>query len=200
MNSPSCYSNFPEESKFGPFTSHKPSGSTNVDRSISNFQVMEKGDIVDSITQEIDCHCHTYQFWYGIFLLLYVVNFVNAIFIIGGYFTSQGTPGPALLYIIYALMGLIIVIVYILMEIETWTTHNVVLYVYSTLLACLNARMLVALFNAEDSETGKQVILGLLSVATTLGKFSIVPKLKYRAKNLIYLEQERRRVRSECGL
>lgn len=154
--------------------------------------------IVDGITQEIDCHCHTYQFWFGIFLLLYVVNFVSAIFIISNFATEDTFIAPQWLYIIYAIMGLMIVIVYILMEIETWGIHNGTLYVFSGLLAFLNIVSIKALINADNS--AKQVILGVIALGSCLFEFWIVPKLRYRARNLIHLEQKRRRVRAEYSM
>jgi len=156
--------------------------------------------IVDGITEEIDCHCHSYQFWFVIFIVLYVANFVNTIFVLSKYYSAEKSSAAQWLYITYALMGLVIVIVYVLMEVETWHVHNLTLYIYSILLAALNYLVLKTLIQSQGEDSVKKLFFGCLAIGTTLMKFWIVFKLRFRAKNLIHLEQERRKVRSENNL
>ena len=176
----------------------KSNRSPSLDRKDANPHCAIK--VVNGITQEIDCHCHSYQFWFVIFLVLYVANFVNTIFVMSKYSSAEISPAPQWLYITYAVMGLIIVIVYVLMEIETWTIHNGTLYLYSILLMTLNYFAIKTLLQNQESDSFKKIFFGCLAIGTVLPKFWIVFKLKFRAKNLIYLEQKRRQVRSDNNL
>ena len=133
-------------------SNHSPS----LDRKDANPHCAIK--VVNGITQEIDCHCHSYQFWFVIFLVLYVANFVNAIFVMSKYYSAEISPAPQRLYITYAVMGLIIVIVYVLMEIETWTIHNGTLYLYSILLMTLNYFAIKTLLQNQESDSFKKIL------------------------------------------
>lgn len=188
-----------EKTNYISFDQEEPVGKSSVNKRTSNPQACAI-KIVNGITEEIDCHCHSYQFWFVIFLVLYVSNFVNTIFVLSKYYSAENSPAAQWLYITYALMGLIIVIIYVLMEVETWHVHNGTLYFYSLLLAALNYLVLKTLIQNEGQDSFKKLFFGCLAIGTTLPKFWIVFKLRFRAKNLIHLEQERRKVRSENNL